>query len=60
MKNREFHTATMVLLSALWLASCGGNQGNGAGIAMIEPIDIRLFSSLSTLVHDIAAQRVAQ
>ena len=50
MKNREFHTATMVLLSALWLASCGGNQGSGAGgIALIESIDSQLFSSLSTL-----------
>lgn len=57
MKNREFHTATMVLLSALWLASCGGNQGNGAGgMALIESFDTPLFSSLSSLAIGIAAQ----
>jgi hypothetical protein len=56
MKNREFHTATMVLISALWLASCGGNQSNGGGIASIEKIDSQLFSSLSTPSVDTAVE----
>ena len=57
MKNREFHTATMILLSALWLASCGGNQGSSPGVAGIGAFDNQLFSSLGMPVLDTGVEK---
>jgi hypothetical protein len=56
MKNREFLATTLALLSAVWLASCGGNQGSGTGIATIDRFDSQLFSSLSTPASNIATE----